>query len=146
MSGPTLALGPARHAGRGPQTGTFRHTPLSGVRGPLGCPRDVPPLSRTVGIVLCCVSALCFGMLGVFGVNILHEGTGRTTMIALRFTIATLALWAIVAAARRPLGRGRQIWQPLLMGGLAYALEASLYFLSVQTLPRSRSAGWSPWA
>lgn len=99
-----------------------------------------PPRSRTVGIVLCCVSALCFGMLGVFGVNILREGTGRTTMIALRFTIATLALWAIVAAARRPLGRGRQIWQPLLMGGLAYALEASLYFLSVQTLSAGMAA------
>lgn len=97
-------------------------------------------LSPTVGIVLCCASALCFGALGVFGVEVLARGVTQNAMIAWRFLLAAAALWVIVAVLRRPLGRGRQVWQPLAMGALVYATQSSLYFVAVRELSAGLAA------
>lgn len=95
---------------------------------------------RATGIVLCCLSAVAFGLLGVFGLTILRRGMDQVTMVAWRFTFASVALWALVALLRRPVGRGRQVWQPLVMGFVVYATQTSLYFLSVRTLSAGMAA------
>ncbi|GAB3701544.1 DMT family transporter [Mariniluteicoccus flavus] len=101
-------------------------------------PRTLGP--RTLGIVWCCVSALCYGLLGPFGVVILGHGMPQNAMIAWRFLIAASVLWLLVATLRRPVGRGRQVWQPFLMGALVYAVQTSLYFVSVRHLSAGMAA------
>lgn len=86
------------------------------------------------GIVLCSVSALCFGILGLLSLSIGRLGTDRATMITWRFVIAAVILWGLVVALKRPLGKGRALWQPLVMGGVFYALENAFYFRAVEQI------------
>lgn len=93
------------------------------------------PLSRSTGVLLCCTSALCFGLLGPFGVKAFAAGLSLNTVIGWRFAIAAAVLWGIVLACRRPVGHGRARWQPFLMGAVLYASQTALYFSALQRLP-----------
>lgn len=90
--------------------------------------------SRLTGVIVCVVSAACYGFLGLFGVRIFATGATLQTMIGWRFLLASVALWAIVRATHRPVIRGRAILQPLLMGAVIYSVQTTLYFMAVQRL------------
>lgn len=92
------------------------------------------PVSRRVGVLLCGLSAVAFALLGPFGVPAFATGASVNTVIGWRFLLAAVAVWVIVAATRRPVGRGREVWQPLVMGAALYATQSALYFLALQRL------------
>jgi drug/metabolite transporter (DMT)-like permease len=85
-------------------------------------------------VLLCGSSAVAFALLGPFGIPAFATGASVNTVVGWRFLLAAAAVWAIVAVTRRPLGRGRTLWQPLLMGSVLYATQSGLYFLALQRL------------
>lgn len=87
------------------------------------------------GVALCCLSAVLFGLLGPLGVKAFAVGISVNSLLAWRFGLAALLLTAVVVATRRPWGRGRRVWQPLLMGAVLYAGQSALYFGALQRLP-----------
>lgn len=90
--------------------------------------------SRRLGVLLCGVSAVAFALLGPFGIPAFATGASVNTVIGWRFLLAAAAVWLIVVVTGRPLGRGRALWQPLLMGAVLYATQSGLYFLALQRL------------
>ena len=92
---------------------------------------DVP------GVALIITSAAGFATLAIFGKLAFASGMTLPTMLTLRFAGAAALFWAILAgtgAAAAFLGR-RKIAQLLLMGGLGYAGQSTLYMVSVSLLP-----------
>lgn len=87
-----------------------------------------------MGVLLCGLSAIAFALLGPFGVPAFAAGASVNTVNGWRFLLAAVVVWVIVAVTRRPLGRGRALWQPLVMGALLYAPQSGLYFLALQRL------------
>nr|WP_269449747.1 DMT family transporter [Auraticoccus cholistanensis] len=90
--------------------------------------------------MLCAASALGYGLLGLFGRAATAAGASVPTTIAWRFGLAAVVLAAVVLLARRPLGRGRAVWQPLLMGAVVYSLQSSLYFWALTQIPAGLTA------
>ncbi|GAA3698172.1 EamA family transporter [Microlunatus aurantiacus] len=90
--------------------------------------------SRRLGVLLCGLSAIAFALLGPFGIPAFATGASVNTVIGWRFLLAAAVVWVVVAVSRRPLGRGRALWQPLLMGAVLYATQSGLYFLALQRL------------
>ena len=90
---------------------------------------------RTRGVLLCCASALCFGLIGPIGVRGFATGLNIVTLIGWRFVVASAVLWLIVLLQRRPVGRGRLVWQPLAMGAVLYALQSAFSFAALERLP-----------
>lgn len=99
----------------------------------------VPPTTRArtqrLGVLACAVSALAYGFLVLFGRQAFATGASIPTVVGWRFTIASAVLVLVVLVARRPWGRGRQVWQPLLMGAVVYASQNTLYFYALQRIP-----------
>lgn len=93
------------------------------------------PHSRGIGILLCCASALAFGLLGPFGVRAFDLGLSLNTVVGWRFGLAAAVLWVIVVVTRRRIVGGRGLWQPLMMGAVLYAGQTALYFSALQRLP-----------
>jgi len=89
---------------------------------------------RSRGVALCCLSALCFGLIGPIGLKAFALAT-LSTVVGWRFLLAALALWAVVAGQRRRVGRGRARWQPLMMGAVIYAPQAALNLVALRLLP-----------
>jgi drug/metabolite transporter (DMT)-like permease len=90
----------------------------------------------SVGIALAVVAAISFGTLGVLGKLGYEAGARPFSLLALRFAIATALLIAFHVATRRPIFVGRvAILRLLLLGGLGYGLEASLFFLALDNAP-----------
>ncbi|MFN8497417.1 MAG: DMT family transporter [Anaerolineae bacterium] len=89
------------------------------------------------GVALIITSAAGFATLAIFGKLAFASGMTLTTMLALRFAGAAALFWAMLAAtgaAAAMLGR-RKVAQLLLMGGLGYAGQSTLYMISVALLP-----------
>lgn len=84
---------------------------------------------ESVGLTLVVVSAIGFGTLGIFGKLAAAEGLSIPTLLALRFTLATIVFWAILRARGR-VGRPsrRAVAMGLALGGLGYATMSGLYF------------------
>ncbi len=86
------------------------------------------------GVVLVALAALGFGSLAIFGklAYALHVPTA--TLLAARFVVAAIVLWAIVGILRRaPVPRARFI--AVLALGVLYAAVTGAYFLALQTIP-----------
>lgn len=83
---------------------------------------------------MCCLSALCFGLIGPIGRRAFALAS-LSTVVGWRFLLAALTLWAVVAVQHREVGHGRARWQPLLMGAVLYATQAGLNLAALQILP-----------
>jgi len=88
--------------------------------------------SRASGVILALLSAAGFSTLGVFAKLVYAEGLSVPEVLAWRFTVAALVLWAIVLLGRRPLPR--RLLPVLLLGLLGFAPQAGLYFLTIRIL------------
>src|ERR1700737_4058113 len=64
-------------------------------RGP---PGREPPRAAGRGVILVAVSAVGFGTLGIFGKLAARAGLTLPTLLALRFGLAAVLLFAVVAA------------------------------------------------
>ena len=91
--------------------------------------------ARAVGTALCVVSAGSYGATGVLGKLAYDEGLPVTGLLAGRFTLAAIILWAIVVAlgpAARPSRRGALAGVGL---GLAvYAAQTGSFFWALTRL------------
>jgi drug/metabolite transporter (DMT)-like permease len=97
--------------------------------------------SRTrSGFLLALVSASAFGVLPIFGKFAFAEGLEVTTLLAWRFSLAALVLWALAAVrparARIPTPRRRA----LLALGALYSINSALYFLALERIPASMTS------
>lgn len=88
---------------------------------------------ETVGIALVLVSAIGFGTLGIFGVLAAREGISIPSVLALRFSLATVLVWAVLwYRGRFRFLRGRTLGIAFALGAFGYATQSSLYFLGLE--------------
>lgn len=88
---------------------------------------------ETVGIALVLLSAIGFGTLGIFGVLAAEEGLSIPTVLALRFGLATVVVWAVLwLQGRFRVLTGRLLAIALALGGIGYATQSGLYFLGLE--------------
>jgi drug/metabolite transporter (DMT)-like permease len=93
------------------------------------------PLDR-VGLGLCLVSAAGFGSLAVFGKQAYAGGLGVVGVLVLRFLVAAPLLVGLALAARRRLRVGWPVALRLLgLGGIGYAIQATLFFNALTRIP-----------
>ena len=88
---------------------------------------------ETVGIALVVASAVGFGTLGIFGVIAADAGLTIPTVLALRFGLASVVVWAVLwhrGTLRLPSGRILAIAFALGAGG--YATQSALYFFGLE--------------
>ncbi|QFU81736.1 DMT family transporter [Natronorubrum aibiense] len=88
---------------------------------------------ETVGIGLVLVSAIGFGTLGIFGVFAAEEGISIPTVLALRFSIATVVVWTVLRLRGQfRFLTGRTLAIALALGGIGYATQSGLYFFGLE--------------
>jgi len=86
------------------------------------------------GLLLCLVSAACFGAMPIFAKQAYAEGLGITPLLALRFAIASAMLWTLIAVRRRSLGSLRGVAAGVALGLFGYSVQAGLYFGALQRI------------
>ena len=100
----------------------------------------MPPVQRS-GVILCLVSAVAFGAMGIFGKLAYDEGATVGTLLSVRFALAAALLWVLTAATGalpglRRLAR-RDVAAALGLGAVGYGLQASAYFAALERLDAS---------
>jgi drug/metabolite transporter (DMT)-like permease len=90
------------------------------------------------GAILCLASAAAFGAMGIFGKLAYEEGATVGTLLAVRFSLAAIAFWAMsgVVAEVRALGR-RELGLALALGAVGYAAQAGAYFAALDRVDAS---------
>jgi drug/metabolite transporter (DMT)-like permease len=93
---------------------------------------------QRTGATLVLASAVAFGVMPVFGKLAYETGVSVTTLLFVRFAIASPLLWAGVAV-RRALPRVPRgvILRALALGGVGYATQAGLYFAALSRMDAS---------
>lgn len=90
------------------------------------------------GIVLSAVAAVAFGTLAIFGKLAYDDGADLLPLLATRFVIAAVLLALYHVVTRRSLWPGtRYVATLMLVGGLGYATESTLFFMAVERAPAS---------
>jgi drug/metabolite transporter (DMT)-like permease len=85
-----------------------------------------------VGGLLVALGALLFGSVVVIGRTETVQDLPVTSLLGVRFAVATALLAGILAASRRSLRPGAGEWVPLLaLGALGYGVESGLFFLAL---------------
>jgi drug/metabolite transporter (DMT)-like permease len=97
------------------------------------------------GVALCLISAVGFGLMAVFAKKAYRDDVSVLTLLALRFTIAAGAFWAIVAARRArgassPRPTRRVVLAGLALGAVGYAAQAGGYFGALTRIDASLTA------
>ena len=96
------------------------------------------PGVRSSGTLMCIGSAAAFGAMGVFGKLAYGEGATVGTLLSVRFALAALLFWILLAAggaARelRAVGR-RDAGAALALGAGGYAAQAGCYFAALDRI------------
>jgi drug/metabolite transporter (DMT)-like permease len=86
------------------------------------------------GTTLALASSAAFASLGVLGTVAFDEGVNLLTMLAGRFTLASLVFWIILHRRGTPLPRPRVVVAALALGAGVYALESGLLFAALDRL------------
>jgi drug/metabolite transporter (DMT)-like permease len=86
------------------------------------------------GLLLCLVSAACFGAMPIFAKQAYAEGLGLTPLLALRFVMAAAMLWTLIALRRRALGSLRGLAAGAALGMFGYSVQAGLYFGALERI------------
>jgi drug/metabolite transporter (DMT)-like permease len=95
--------------------------------------------SRTTGILLVVAAGCSFATIGIFNRLGAARGVGIPTALTLRFSLASLLLWAIALPRHRIRVPRRQLAGLALLGGL-FVTEASLFFVSSRRIPVALTA------
>jgi drug/metabolite transporter (DMT)-like permease len=103
-------------------------------------PATTSHAART-GILLCVLSALCYGALPVLGKAAYAAGAGELALLTVRFGIAATLLWALVAWRRAATRlQWRAVACALALGAVAFAGEAYLYMAAVRRIDAGLAA------
>lgn len=88
-----------------------------------------------MGLLLCLVSAACFGTLGIFATLAYEDGAGPVGLLAVRFAIAAVLFWALVLVRRERFAvTRRQVLGALALGGVGYTAQSGLYFGALERI------------
>ena len=95
----------------------------------------------SAGALLCLASAVAFGAMAIFGKLAYDEGATVGTLLAVRFVLAAVLTWGLVAAvgtARnfRAMPR-RDVGMAMGLGAFGYSAQAGCYFAALETLDAS---------
>jgi drug/metabolite transporter (DMT)-like permease len=84
-------------------------------------------------------SAVAFGTLSIFAKLAYSSGLGTEQLLAFRFVLAALGMWALaLVVGQNPLRLHRREAAGLLaLGGVLYPAQALTYFYALRTLPAS---------
>lgn len=92
------------------------------------------------GVALCLISAVGFGLMAIFGKQAYAAGVSITTLLALRFSTAAVAFWAMAAARRPALPPRRVIFTGIAMGTAGYTAQSAFYFGALSRIDASLTA------
>lgn len=93
------------------------------------------------GALLIVLSAAGFALIPIFAVYAYQGGASVTTLLVIRFVIATLLFFAYLSIRRKGWKvTKRQLLFLFLLGGVFYTLQSSFYFSSVKYIPASLAA------
>ena len=96
---------------------------------------------RSSGTLMCLASGIGFGAMAVFGKLSYDEGATVGTLLVVRFGLAAVLFWLLLAA-RRSLGEARMLTRRdlglgLALGAAGYALQAGGYFAALERIDAS---------
>jgi drug/metabolite transporter (DMT)-like permease len=80
------------------------------------------------GVLLCLLSAGAYSTAAIFAKFAYRADLGVATLLATRYVLASLALWAVVARTRTPLPARAVLARGLALGLAGYSLQALLFF------------------
>ncbi len=110
---------------------------------------------RRAGVALCLASACGFGLMAIFAKEAYAAGLGVTALLAARFVLAAVLLWAVVAVRGRRSARATRTPSPtptatpvarpgrrvvlagLALGAIGYAAQAGLFFSALRHIDAS---------
>ncbi len=93
------------------------------------------------GILLIVLSAACFALMPIFAVFAYHGNASISTILFLRFALAAMFLFSFLAWKKKDFLIDRHsLFNLILMGGVLYTLQSSLYFASVKYIAVSLQA------
>jgi drug/metabolite transporter (DMT)-like permease len=92
------------------------------------------PAVRSSGTLLCLLSAIAFGAMGVLGKLAYENGATVGTLLSVRFVLAAALFWVLVGPrAVRGVGR-RDVVLALALGACGYAAQAGGYFAALERI------------
>jgi drug/metabolite transporter (DMT)-like permease len=91
--------------------------------------------SGLAGLGLAALGAVAFGTLGIFAKFAFSRGADPIPLLAARFGIAACLLGVFHAVTGRSLGSRRGALSLMLLGGIGYAFESTLFFMALQHSP-----------
>jgi drug/metabolite transporter (DMT)-like permease len=96
---------------------------------------------RNPGALLCLASGVAFGAMAIFGKLAYEEGATVGTLLAVRFALAAVLFWALVARSGglrrlRTIAR-RDIALALALGAVGYSAQAGAYFAALRRMDAS---------
>jgi drug/metabolite transporter (DMT)-like permease len=97
------------------------------------------------GVALCLLSAVGFGLMAVFAKKAYSHDVSVLTLLAVRFTLAAGAFWAIVAARRTrsqssPSTPRSAVVAGIALGAVGYAAQSGGYFGALTRIDASLTA------
>jgi drug/metabolite transporter (DMT)-like permease len=92
---------------------------------------------RRAGVALCLVSAFGFGLMAIFAKEAYRAGLGVTSLLAGRFVLAALVLWAIVAVRGPERPPRRLTIACLALGAVGYSAQAGFFFTALAHIDAS---------
>lgn len=91
--------------------------------------------SNFTGLALAAVGAVAFGTLAIFAKFAFERGAESVPLLASRFATAAIMLLAYHLSTGRPLRFGSGAVRMMILGGIGYAFESTLFFVALQHAP-----------
>jgi drug/metabolite transporter (DMT)-like permease len=93
-----------------------------------------------MGVALVIISAVSFGVLGVFGKLAYRLGLSTPQLLSYRFAAAAVLLWSAALIMREPRPPRRSLIGLFIMGGAGYVGQSGAYFNALHYIPASTNA------
>lgn len=97
----------------------------------------VPTSTTRRGVLLCTASGAAFGAMAIFGKLAYAQGATVGTLLAVRFALAALLFWALIALRGGIRISRRDALAGLALGAAGYASQAGCYFAALRRIDAS---------
>jgi drug/metabolite transporter (DMT)-like permease len=89
------------------------------------------------GVLLCLLAAAGFAAMAIFAKLAYRAGFDATSLLLVRFLVAAVVLWAIVAVRRPARPTLRIVLIAVALGAIGYAVQAATFFLALERIDAS---------
>lgn len=91
--------------------------------------------SRRDGVWYVAISGVFFGLIGYFGLSVLHASWSVNALVFWRFLLAALLMFGVMLVQRTPwCWQARDLWRSFLHGLWLYGPSSILYFIAADKL------------